>query len=55
MNFRFAGVKLDRLCGIAVRVPGYRSRDPGFDSWLYQILLRSSACETGSTHLRECN
>jgi hypothetical protein len=20
-----------------VRVPGYRSRGPGFDSWLYQI------------------
>jgi hypothetical protein len=21
--------KIDRLCGIVVRVPGYRSRDPG--------------------------
>jgi hypothetical protein len=27
----------DRLCGIVVRVPGYRSRSPGFDSGLYQI------------------
>jgi hypothetical protein len=25
------------LCGLAVRVPGYRSRGPGFDSWRYQI------------------
>jgi hypothetical protein len=30
------------LCGLVVRVPGYRSRDPGFDSWHYQIFLRSS-------------
>jgi hypothetical protein len=22
-----------------VRVPGYRSRGPGFESWCYQILL----------------
>jgi hypothetical protein len=27
----------DRLCGLMVRVPGYRSRDPGFDSRSYQI------------------
>jgi hypothetical protein len=26
-----------RLCGLVVRVPGYRSRGPGFDSRLYQI------------------
>jgi hypothetical protein len=25
------------LCGLVVRVPGCRSRDPGFDSWRYQI------------------
>jgi hypothetical protein len=24
--------KLDRLCGLAVRVPGYRSRSPGYIS-----------------------
>jgi hypothetical protein len=29
----------DHLIGLAVRVPGYRSRGPGFDSRLYQILL----------------
>jgi hypothetical protein len=27
----------DRLCGLVVRVPGYRSRGPGFDSRRYQI------------------
>jgi hypothetical protein len=26
-----------RLCGLVVRVPGYRSRGPGFDSRHYQI------------------
>jgi hypothetical protein len=26
-----------RLCGLEVRVPGYRSRRPGFDSRRYQI------------------
>jgi hypothetical protein len=25
------------LCGLVVRVPGYRSRGPGFDSRRYQI------------------
>jgi hypothetical protein len=28
---------LDRLCGLMVRVPGYRFRDPEFDSRRYQI------------------
>jgi hypothetical protein len=27
----------DRLCGLVVRVPGYRSRGPGSDSRRYQI------------------
>jgi hypothetical protein len=27
----------DRLCGLVVRVSGYRSRGPGFDSRHYQI------------------
>jgi hypothetical protein len=30
-------VHKDRICGLVVRVPGYRSRGPGFDSRLYQI------------------
>jgi hypothetical protein len=28
----------DRLCGLVVRVPGYRSRDPEFGSRRYQIV-----------------
>jgi hypothetical protein len=28
---------LDRLCGLVVRVSGYRSRGPGFDSRRYRI------------------
>jgi hypothetical protein len=28
---------MDRLCGLVVRVSGYRSRGPGFDSRPYQI------------------
>jgi hypothetical protein len=27
----------DRLCGLVVRVPGYRSKGPGFDSLRCQI------------------
>jgi hypothetical protein len=27
----------DRLCGLVVRVSGYRSRGPEFDSWPHQI------------------
>jgi hypothetical protein len=30
-------LSLDRLCGLVVRVSGYRSRGPGFNSRLYQI------------------
>jgi hypothetical protein len=28
---------LDHLCGLVIRVPGYRSRGSGFDSWRSQI------------------
>jgi hypothetical protein len=28
---------VDRLCDLVVRVPGYRSRGPRFDSRRYQI------------------
>jgi hypothetical protein len=32
----FSDRHFDRLCGLVVRVPGYRSRGPGFDSRQYQ-------------------
>jgi hypothetical protein len=30
--------QVDRLCGLVVRVSGYKSGGPGFDSRPYQIL-----------------
>jgi hypothetical protein len=37
----------DRLSGLVVRVPGYRSRGPGFDSRCYQIFWEVVGLERG--------
>jgi hypothetical protein len=37
----------DRLCGLVVRVPGYRSRGPGIDSRRYQIFWEVVGLERG--------
>jgi hypothetical protein len=34
-----------------VRVPGYRSRGPGFDSWRYQIFREVVGLERGALDL----
>jgi hypothetical protein len=41
----------DRLCGLVVRVPGYRSRGPRFDSRRYQIFWKVVGLERGPLSL----
>jgi hypothetical protein len=41
----------DRLCGLVVRVPGYRSRGPGLDSRRYQIFWEILGLERGPLSL----
>jgi hypothetical protein len=41
----------DRLCGLVVRVPGYRSKGPVFDSRRYQIFWEVVALEWGHLSL----
>jgi hypothetical protein len=38
---------VDRLCGLVIRVPGYRSRGPEFDSRRYQIFCEVVGLERG--------
>jgi hypothetical protein len=52
-KFLYSDIRKDRLCDLVVRVPGYRSRRPGFDSPALPDFLRSSASGTGSTLPRE--
>jgi hypothetical protein len=42
---------VDRLCGLVVKVPGYRSRDPGFDSRLYKIFWEVVGLKRGPLSL----
>ena len=41
----------DRLCGLVVRVSGYRYRDLGFDSLRYQIFRVAVGLERGTISL----
>jgi hypothetical protein len=41
----------DCLCGLVVRVPGYRSRGPEFDSWRYHIFWEVVVLEHGPLKL----
>jgi hypothetical protein len=40
-----------RLCDLVVRVSGYRSRGPGFDSRRFQIFWEAEGLERGSLSL----
>jgi hypothetical protein len=42
---------MDRFCGLAVRIPVYRSRGPGFDSRHYQIFWEIVGLERGPVSL----
>jgi hypothetical protein len=44
-----------RLCGIVVRVPGYRPRSPGFDSQCCQIFWLIVGLEQGPLSLTRIN
>jgi hypothetical protein len=41
----------DRLCGLVVKIPGYRSRGHGFDSQHYQIFWEVVGLERGPLSL----
>jgi hypothetical protein len=54
MRSKFLGLSamsIDRLCGLVVRIPGYRSRGPGLDSWRYQIFWEVVGLERGPLSL----
>ena len=50
-NFPFFILVWDRLCGLVVRVSGYRYRGPGFDSRRYQIFWVVVGLERGPLSL----
>jgi hypothetical protein len=52
-NRSFSNISLqtDRLCGLVVRVTGYRSRGPGFVSRRYQVFWEVVGLERGSLSL----
>jgi hypothetical protein len=50
INF-YTNTGSDRLCGLVVRVAGYRSRGPGFDSQHYQIFWEVVGLEWGRLSL----
>jgi hypothetical protein len=50
-HFSHPSVMTDRLCGVVVRVSGYRFRGLGFDSRPYQIFWEVGDLERGPLSL----
>ena len=51
INFSDFSLSVDRLCGLVVRVSGYRYRGPGFDPRRYQIFWVVVGLERGPLSL----
>jgi hypothetical protein len=51
INLMALSVTQDRLCGLVGRVPGYKSRGPGFDFRRYQIFWEIVRLEQGPLSL----
>jgi hypothetical protein len=47
----YVHIYIDHLCGLVVRVPGYKSTGPGFDSQHYQIFWEVVGLERGPLSL----
>jgi hypothetical protein len=41
----------NRFCGVVIRVPGYRSRGPWFDSRCYDVFFEVMGLERGTLSL----
>jgi hypothetical protein len=50
-EFKTVTAFADRLCGLVVRVPSYRSRGPEFDSRLHQLFWGIVGLEWGPLSL----
>jgi len=50
-NYLTIVIIIDRLCGLVIRVSGYRYRDPGFDPRHYQIFWVVVGLELGPLNL----
>jgi hypothetical protein len=44
-------IVIDRLCGLVVTVPGYRFRNPEFDSWRNHIFCEAVGLKWGLVSL----
>jgi hypothetical protein len=55
VNLTFLYHDTDHLCGLVVRVPGYRPRGPGFDFRHYQIFWEGVGLERGPLSLVSTN